>query len=323
MIDYTEPKGLLITLYNVPKREVKTKNGFFVWGSLDFLQYQTIDSIGDLSSKVFRVLESDSLMIETRNIVLYSRVSERLDPAKAIGWTLNSKGAYPLLVLSIISLDDFSALQKLLAEYLDVDGLSVELFRTLGEGDAAIIFRGIHYDYILQCLLRINAISKSTFSVAAVEKNRLPFERRNLGRKQDLDKFSENFAAVTNSDYPTDVRVKYILGDTEISSVDQGNRVHTAMEMIDGIYRSFISDRANRVGDLRLSKYFELGQYDIEIRLSGPMDQILDLLMEEKYGLINPKSMFYRSNVFFSKTVWQTDYEWLLKEEGNPNGAIL
>jgi len=69
-----------------------------------------------------------------------------------------------------------------------------------------------------------------------------------------------------------------------------------------------ITDKDNHV---KIKTYYELGQYDLEVRLNGPTPLILELLTTRVYGLTQFHSEFYKKHVSFSKTIWQTDYSLL------------
>ena len=82
-------------------------------------------------------------------------------------------------------------------------------------------------------------------------------------------------------------------------------------QLIDAV-KAIISTKTKFLKDFNLLEdainvayYYEIGKYDIELKIEGPVAYILELLLNIKYGLANVKSSFYQRFVFDSRTTWK------------------
>jgi hypothetical protein len=96
--------------------------------------------------------------------------------------------------------------------------------------------------------------------------------------------------------------INYLLREGDAS----GNRVDSAVHDITELKKKAIQNLRINENDLKIQEYYEIGRFDIEVRVEGNIEHILELLLNPKYGLSNYKSAFYKKHVFESRTTWKS-----------------
>lgn len=98
------------------------------------------------------------------------------------------------------------------------------------------------------------------------------------------------------------VSINYLLKEGNTSN----NRVENAVFNIFSLRKKAQKVLGIGEDDITIRVYYEIGRFDIEVRIEGNIEHILELLLNPKYGLSNYKSDFYRKYVFESQTTWKT-----------------
>ena len=293
--------AIILTLFNTATPETK-KPQYYVWGSFDYMHLEEIDTISEIASRWFKFKNSVPTTIESRQIYLHTnpdlRISENTDP----WWIFRQNDAMPLITITFVLAQEVDVLDETLEKLETQKNIEFERYETLGQGQFVIVFRSISYHHVLQAIRELNLKCTSTFSISSVDN----FYNNNLEDAR-YDKFKK-----AARDFESRVRVKIIL----VNGDQQPKRVEKAVKQVEANFATFKSKhRINRPEELDVQYYYEIGQYDLELRIKGYLPNILRMLLDKDLGFTNIASEFYSKYVSHSKTIWQSDYRTLEDEK--------
>jgi hypothetical protein len=303
-LDTSNSEGLRLRLYKsvIPGRERRPHWDFFLWGASNFLYIDTFNSLSQ-----FARAEDDERnvnepgvdqVIENRYLYIYKDPDVDLLPHNQINWIFQSDLERPLLVITLLKAD----LSPVISRVKDVASkvsLHYDFFKTLGQGTGVVVTRCKTYSQAISCLVELNGLNENTYSIAGVEN---PF-----AQQQPRATHSFLFSKLLQTDdiaiaEPQAVAINYMLKEGNTS----GNRVHEVVNRIKQLRRKIVDDFHLSETDLKVWTYYEIGRFDIEVRIEGHIVHLLELLVNPDYGLATIESKFYKDNIFESRTTWKT-----------------
>lgn len=289
--------GIRITLYKsvMTDRAMPKRRDFLLWGASSFLYIDLFQSLSGVSQFEDRNIDleelSESPLTENRYIYLYKDQDVDASSGHKPDWIFQHLPDNPLIVITLVKADLKQILSKI-EEIADASLFKFDIYKTLGQEIGVIAFRCKSYSPVLNCIVQLNEISKNTYSIAGIE-NRTRARRKSnspLRVKRALEEPHEMCASVN-----------YLLKEGNASQ----NRVENAVRKIISLRKKAIQNLGIGERELDIQVYYEIGRFDIEVRIEGHIEYILELLLNSDYGLSNYKSAFYRKHVFESQTTWK------------------
>lgn len=275
-----------------------------VWGSLDFLSVDTFSSLATISSlrgkKNIAEISERSHPTKNQSLYIYKDRDTALSTEKDIRWIFEANIDFPLLVITIVKTKDIRKINVKLRDQGETTPFYFDLFKTLGHGTAVIVFRCKTYSHILDSLVQIGDICYNIYSIAAIQ---CPVDQK-VGRisvESLLFKSLLQDEFIASSAFNVNVSIQYILKDGN----QRTNRIWAARNRIESLADEIVLEVPIPIGGLQIEQFFEIGHYDIEVRIQGQIAYALELLLNRRYGLSNVESKFYRDFVLESRTTWK------------------
>ena len=284
----TVNKGLVLNFYRAvgSQSKLSTESQFIIWGYMDFMKYDIMPSLSELfvvNSKNKLTNDSNG-NIETKQLILYKSVDEHT----SFDYILQSNNEYPLLVISQGYVINSSPLHSSLEKAQKEEDFIFDVFSTFGHGSKVLIFRTKYYENVTNFIINNLNIFTDVYSISGIQTN-------------NFHKLSKSYNKDTST-LITNVSIKYILKKTN----DSGNPSSSTVSSIKNTYRDFINKYSLDDSDLNIEINHELGRFDIELRLCGRLNKILDILLLPEFGFANVESKFVEKHVAESFTTWQT-----------------
>lgn len=296
-------KGIRITLYKsvLGGRITPRRRDFLLWGSSDFLYIDVFNSLSEFSIPSDKDINVDGLdrspLTENRHLYIYKDQNINFFPNQELDWIFKNHPENPLIILTLIKANVDQAYVKV-KEIANTTPFAFDIFKTLGQSTGVIVFRCKSYSSAINCIVQLNVLSESTYSIAGIQ---IPEKKL---RTKDKILFpillkNGNPSVESSKSY---VSIHYLIKDKYKSQ----NRVHVVIRNLVVLKQNMLKDLGLDEQDLKFNIYFEVGRFDIEVNIEGEIAYILELLLNSKYGLINMKSKFYQKHVFESHTTWKS-----------------
>lgn len=295
--------GWRLKLYRtlIPTLRVPKEWDFLLWGSANFLCIEKFNSLSQFSlianESITKRDSNDSLTPENRYLYIYK--TETVEPgfSEEVAAIFKKNHEFPLLTITLLKSDSVD-IKKSLQKASYINNIRYELFQTLGHDTDVLIIRSKTYIHVLDLLVQLNTTCNNTYSISGVEE---PFKQQEDNKKDLL------YYSVLQPDSQVQIIydcavVKYILKDGN----KIGNRVQDVIDKLEKLWDEFLEKHSLSCSDLKKSIYYEIGRFDIELRIEGQVAYILELLINPEYGLANIQSNFYTKHIIESRTTWKS-----------------
>ena len=183
--------GYVLTFYKAinQKEEIIEDGQFFIWGGLDYLRVDEIQSLSKFhttdEAKIIKKLGL-SPPIEKRQLYLYKDSDTQLDiedeKERQCDWIFQRNNENPLIVIALVNSENFKQIKARAKEKNCNNHLLFDIFKTLGHGTAVIVFRSRTYERVLNCLITLNELCQNTYSIAGVQ-NTFQEENKVISKK--------------------------------------------------------------------------------------------------------------------------------------------
>jgi hypothetical protein len=290
--------GIRITLYKsvISDRAMPKRKDFLLWGASSFLYIDLFQSLSEISQFEDGNIDLDDLnefpLTENRYIYLYKDHTANLFPEYELDWIFHHLPDQPLIVITLVKAD-LKQISSKIEEIANVSLFQFDIYKTLGQEIGVIVFRCNSYSPVMDCIVQLNAISKNTYSIAGIENS-----NKTRGKSNHLIELKGAFGEAPE----ICASINYLLKEGNVSR----NRVENAVRKIASLKKRAVQDLGISERDLEIQVYYEIGRFDVEVRIEGHIEHVLELLLNPHYGLSNYKSEFYRKHVFESQTTWKT-----------------